>query len=112
MEMKLELVAVPVSDVDKAKAFYEQAGFVIDVDQRVNDELRFVQATPPGSACSIAFGQGITKATPGSLEVAVALGNPCYGYWRHLRLSKGLKRIEGYNPEDAREREIRGLLAA
>jgi len=51
-------------------------------------------------------------STPGSLEVAVALGNPCYGYWRHLRLSKGLKRIEGYNPEDARERELRGLLAA
>ena len=66
--MKLELVAVPVSDVDKAKAFYTQVGFVADVDERVNDEVRFVQLTPPGSACSIAIGQGITSATPGSVE--------------------------------------------
>jgi predicted enzyme related to lactoylglutathione lyase len=75
MEMKLELVAVPVSDVDRAKSFYEQVGFVIDVDQRVNDDVRFVQATPVGSACSIAFGQGITSAAPGSvqgLQVVVA----------------------------------------
>jgi catechol 2,3-dioxygenase-like lactoylglutathione lyase family enzyme len=68
MEMKLELVAVPVSDVDKAKAFYVQAGFVADHDQRVSDNVRFVQLTPPGSACSIAIGEGITSATPGSLE--------------------------------------------
>jgi catechol 2,3-dioxygenase-like lactoylglutathione lyase family enzyme len=68
MEMKLELVAVPVSDVDRAKAFYMQAGFVADHDHRVGDDLRFVQLTPPGSACSIAIGQGITPATPGSVE--------------------------------------------
>ena len=68
MEMKLELVAVPVSDVDTAKAFYVQAGFVADVDHRVSDDVRFVQLTPPGSACSIALGEGITSATPGSVE--------------------------------------------
>jgi predicted enzyme related to lactoylglutathione lyase len=69
MEWKLELVAVPVSDVDRAKAFYtEQVGFVADHDHRVSDDVRFVQLTPPGSACSIAFGQGITTAAAGSLE--------------------------------------------
>ena len=68
MEMKLELVAVPVSDVDRAKAFYTQAGFVADHDHRVSDDVRFVQLTPPGSACSIAIGQGVTPATPGSVE--------------------------------------------
>src|SRR4051794_14231613 len=68
MDMKLELVAVPVSDVDRAKAFYEQAGFHADHDHRVSDDLRFVQMTPPGSACSIAFGDGITDAEPGSLR--------------------------------------------
>ena len=69
MDMKLELVAVPVSDVDRAKAFYtDQVGFVADHDHRVSDDLRFVQLTPPGSACSIAMGQGITPATPGSVE--------------------------------------------
>jgi catechol 2,3-dioxygenase-like lactoylglutathione lyase family enzyme len=68
MEMKLELVAVPVSDVDRAKDFYVQVGFNADQDHRVSDDVRFVQLTPPGSACSIAIGQGITSATPGSLE--------------------------------------------
>ena len=69
MDFKLELVAVPVSDVDRAKAFYtEQAGFVEDHDHRVSDEVRFVQLTPPGSACSIAFGNGISTKEPGSLE--------------------------------------------
>jgi predicted enzyme related to lactoylglutathione lyase len=69
MDWKLELVAVPVSDVDRAKAFYtEQVGFVADHDHRVSDDVRFVQLTPPGSACSIAFGQGITSAPPGSVE--------------------------------------------
>jgi predicted enzyme related to lactoylglutathione lyase len=69
MDWKLELVSVPVSDVDRAKAFYtDQVGFVADVDQRVSEEIRFVQVTPPGSACSIAFGQGITTAEPGSVE--------------------------------------------
>ena len=69
MDWKLELVAVPVSDVDRAKAFYtEKLGFVADHDHRVSDDVRFVQLTPPGSACSIAFGEGITKAAPGSVE--------------------------------------------
>ena len=69
MDMKLELVAVPVSDVDRAKAFYvDQVGFVADVDQTVSDDIRFVQLTPPGSACSIAFGRGIVDSAPGSLK--------------------------------------------
>jgi predicted enzyme related to lactoylglutathione lyase len=69
MEMKLELVAVPVSDVDRAKAFYvDQVGFVADVDNTVSDDIRFVQLTPPGSACSIAFGRGIVDSAPGSLK--------------------------------------------
>ena len=69
MDWKLELVAVPVSDVDRAKAFYtEQAGFVADHDHQVNDELRFVQLTPPGSACSISIGTGIMDVEPGSVQ--------------------------------------------
>jgi predicted enzyme related to lactoylglutathione lyase len=69
MQMKLEVVHVPVSDVDRAKAFYtEQIGFNADHDQQVNDELRFVQLTPPGSACSIAIGTGLTQMKPGSIE--------------------------------------------
>ena len=69
MEFKLELVAVPVSDVDRAKSFYaDQVGFVADHDHRVSDEMRFVQLTPPGSACSIALGTGLTEAAPGSLR--------------------------------------------
>jgi predicted enzyme related to lactoylglutathione lyase len=68
MDMKLELVAVPVSDVDRAKAFYtDQAGFNADHDYTVSDEIRFVQLTPPGSACSIAIGKGLTEAAPGSV---------------------------------------------
>jgi catechol 2,3-dioxygenase-like lactoylglutathione lyase family enzyme len=69
MEMKLELVAVPVSDVDRAKAFYvDQVGFVLDHDHVVSEDIRFLQLTPPGSACSITFGLGITKMVPGSLD--------------------------------------------
>ena len=69
MQMKLELVAVPVSDVDRAKAFYtEKIGFHADFDQQVREDLRFVQLTPPGSACSIVLGVGITTMQPGSLE--------------------------------------------
>ena len=66
--MRLELVALPVSDVDRAKAFYVQAGFVADHDHVVSDDLRFVQLTPPGSACSIAIGRGVTEMTPGSVK--------------------------------------------
>jgi catechol 2,3-dioxygenase-like lactoylglutathione lyase family enzyme len=69
MDYRIELVFIPVSDVDKAKAFYvEQAGFHADHDVRVSESLRFVQVTPPGSACSFAFGEGITTTAPGSGE--------------------------------------------
>ena len=69
MDWKLGLVAIPVSDVDRAKAFYtEKIGFNADHDHRVSAELRFVQLTPPGSACSISFGEGITDAVPGSVQ--------------------------------------------
>jgi catechol 2,3-dioxygenase-like lactoylglutathione lyase family enzyme len=69
VELKLELVLVPVSDVDRAKAFYvDKVGFNLDVDSRVSDQLRVVQLTPPGSACSITIGTGITDAVPGSLR--------------------------------------------
>jgi predicted enzyme related to lactoylglutathione lyase len=76
VDWKLELVAVPVSDVDRAKAFYtEKAGFNLDHDHSVSEEIRFVQLTPPGSACSIALGLGIVDAPPGSapgLQLVVA----------------------------------------
>jgi len=69
MDWKLELITLPVSDVDRAKAFYvDQVGFNADHDHQVNDELRFVQLTPPGSACSISIGTGLTEATPGSVQ--------------------------------------------
>jgi catechol 2,3-dioxygenase-like lactoylglutathione lyase family enzyme len=68
MDMRLELVGVPVSDVDRALAFYRKAGFVLDHDHTVSEEVRFVQMTPPGSACSIAFGSGLTQMVPGSLD--------------------------------------------
>jgi len=87
MDMKLELVAVPVTDVDRAKAFYvDQVGFQLDHDHQVNDQLRFVQLTPPGSACSIVMGVGITEMAPGSqkglqmvIEDAEALKNELRG---------------------------------
>ena len=69
MDYKLELITIPVSDVDRAKAFYvDQLGFIADHDHRVSDELRFVQLTPPGSACSICIGEGLTPAAPGSVK--------------------------------------------
>ena len=67
-EMRLELVQVPVSDVDRAKAFYEQVGFNADHDHVLSDDLRFVQLTAPGSACSIALGKGMTQMEPGSVQ--------------------------------------------
>ena len=76
MDWKIELVAIPVTDVDRAKAFYvDQVGFNADHDYQVSDELRFVQLTPPGSACSIVMGTGITQMPPGSqqgVQVVVA----------------------------------------
>jgi predicted enzyme related to lactoylglutathione lyase len=68
MDWKLELVAVPVTDVDRAKAFYERVGFHADHDHQVSEDIRFVQLTPPGSACSIALGVGLSDMTPGTLR--------------------------------------------
>jgi catechol 2,3-dioxygenase-like lactoylglutathione lyase family enzyme len=76
MDWKLELLAIPVTDVDRAKAFYvEQAGFVLDHDHTVSDEIRFVQLTPPGSACSITFGVGISDAPPGSARAQLVVSD-------------------------------------
>src|SRR5688572_7339265 len=69
MEMKLELIGVPVTDVDRAKEFYIKVGFNADQDNKVNENLRFVQLTPPGSACSICIGQGLTHVKPGNLDL-------------------------------------------
>ncbi|HEY8548147.1 MAG TPA: VOC family protein [Acidimicrobiales bacterium] len=68
MDLKFELVVLPVSDVDRAKAFYEQVGFTVDVDHSAGDDFRVVQLTPPGSACSISIGKGLTTAEPGSYQ--------------------------------------------
>jgi len=76
MDWKLELVTIPVSDVDRAKAFYvDQAGFVDDHDHVVNDAMRFVQLTPRGSGCSIAIGTGLTDLTPGSAQVQLVVSS-------------------------------------
>ena len=76
MDWKLELVSVRVSDVDRAKAFYtDQAGFTLDFDHAVSESLRFVQLTPPGSACSIAFGVGLTERPPGSAECQLVVSD-------------------------------------
>jgi catechol 2,3-dioxygenase-like lactoylglutathione lyase family enzyme len=84
MDFKLELVTIPVSDVDRAKAFYvDSCGFNADHDHTVNEEIRFVQITPPGSACSIAFGKGLTDAAPGSvkgLQVVVEDIEPAHAF--------------------------------
>jgi catechol 2,3-dioxygenase-like lactoylglutathione lyase family enzyme len=68
VDYKLELVLLPVSDVDRAKAFYEGLGFNLDVDHQASEDFRVIQFTPPGSACSISFGIGISKAEPGSVQ--------------------------------------------
>jgi catechol 2,3-dioxygenase-like lactoylglutathione lyase family enzyme len=72
---KIELIPVPVTDVDRAKAFYERIGFNADHDHTVHEGLRFVQLTPPGSACSIAIGTGLTEKTPGSQEIQVVVAD-------------------------------------
>lgn len=69
MEMRLELVAIPVTDVDRSKTFYEQMGFKVDHDFTVSDDVRFVQLTPTGSACSICIGNGLTELNPGSIDM-------------------------------------------
>lgn len=84
MDWKIELIFVPVTDIDRAKAFYvDQVGFHDDFDQTVSDELRFVQLTPPGSACSIAFGRGLTEMEPGSqnaIQVVVPDADAAYAH--------------------------------
>ncbi|MGA5302819.1 VOC family protein [Nucisporomicrobium flavum] len=72
---KIELIPVPVTDVDRAKAFYERIGFHADHDHKVQDGLRFVQLTPPGSACSIVIGEGVTEKVPGSQEIQVVVAD-------------------------------------
>jgi catechol 2,3-dioxygenase-like lactoylglutathione lyase family enzyme len=73
MDWKIELIPVPVTDVDRAKSFYEKLGYHADHDRTVREGLRFVQLTPPGSACSIAIGEGITTMTPGTQEIQVVV---------------------------------------
>jgi len=75
MDWKIELIPVPVTDVDRAKAFYQKVGFNADHDHQVQEGLRFVQLTPPGSACSIVIGEGITKKTPGTQEIQVVVAD-------------------------------------
>ena len=74
MDWKLELVTIPVTDVDRAKAFYvDKVGFALDHDHTVNEQLRFVQLSPPGSACSIALGTGLSESAPGSAQVQLVV---------------------------------------
>ncbi|MFJ8010577.1 VOC family protein [Streptomyces fagopyri] len=68
MKLKLEMIVMPVSDIDRAKAFYEKVGFRLDVDYTANEEFRIVHLTPPGSECSIIFGEGMTPLAPGSFQ--------------------------------------------
>lgn len=90
MEMKLELVIVPVSDVERAIDFYTRIGFNKDQDHEVGDDLRFVQFTPPGSACSIALGLGLTQMKPGSLDGLQVVVDDVAAARRHL-LDAGLE---------------------
>ena len=92
--IRLELVIIPVTDVDRAKAFYvEKIGFHADFDQRVNESLRFVQLTPPGSACSIAFGEGLTDQEPGSVRGMQAVVDDVAAL-REVLLSRGVEASE------------------
>ena len=86
MDWKLELITVPVSDVDRAKAFYvDRVGFNADHDHQVDENLRFVQLTPPGSACSIAIGTGLTDAAPGSVKGLQIVVDDADAAHAHLR---------------------------
>jgi catechol 2,3-dioxygenase-like lactoylglutathione lyase family enzyme len=94
MDWKIELVAIPVTDVDRAKAFYvDQVGFHADHDHQVNEQLRFVQLTPPGSACSIVLGTGITEMPPGS-QKGVQIVVPDAAAARQHLLSHGVQASE------------------
>jgi catechol 2,3-dioxygenase-like lactoylglutathione lyase family enzyme len=90
MEMRLEVVMVPVTDIDRAKEFYLSVGFNADHDHTVSDDVRFVQMTPPGSGCSIAFGRGLTKMTPGSLDNLMMVVPDADGVRTHL-LERGIE---------------------
>ena len=94
MDWKIELVAIPVTDVDRAKAFYvDQVGFHADHDHQVNENLRFVQLTPPGSACSIVLGTGITEMAPGS-QKGVQIVVPDADKARQQLLDNGVQATE------------------
>jgi catechol 2,3-dioxygenase-like lactoylglutathione lyase family enzyme len=90
MDWKLELVGLPVSDIDRAKDFYVNIGFNLDHDHKVSDQIRFVQLTPPGSACSIALGKGISEMAPGSLKGLQLVVSDINAAREHL-LSKGVQ---------------------
>ncbi len=121
MDFKLELVFVPVSDVDRAKAFYaDQVGFVVDHDHAVSDEMRFVQLTPPGSACSISIGTGLTDAVPGSvkgLQVVVADADAARAYLLERGVAAGdvqelpWGRFTGFSDPDGNEWAVQQLPA-
>ena len=96
MDWKIELIPVPVTDVDRAKAFYEKAGFHADHDNRVHEGLRFVQLTPPGSACSIAIGDGITEKQPGTQEIQVVVADAARA--RQQLLDAGIE-ASGIDPQ-------------
>jgi catechol 2,3-dioxygenase-like lactoylglutathione lyase family enzyme len=93
MEMRLEVVTVPVTDIDRAKEFYLSVGFNADHDHTVSDDVRFVQMTPPGSGCSIAFGKGLTKMTPGSLDNVMMVVSDADAVRAHL-LERGIDASE------------------
>lgn len=100
MEWKLEVIVVPVSDVDRAKHFYsEQVGFVVDVDHRINDEVRVVQLTPRGSGCSITIGTGLVESVPGSLK-GLQLVVPDIELGRTELLERGVEVSEIQHMED------------
>jgi len=85
MDMKIELIAVPVSDADRARDFYANIGWHVDHDQSPSPDIRFVQVTPPGSACSIAFGRGISEMEPGSLRAVQLVIDDADAALAHLR---------------------------
>jgi catechol 2,3-dioxygenase-like lactoylglutathione lyase family enzyme len=93
MEMRLEVVMVPVSDIDRAKEFYLSVGLNADHDHTVSDDVRFVQMTPPGSGCSIAFGKGLTKMSPGSLDNLMMVVPDADAVRAHL-LERGIEASE------------------
>ena len=108
MDWKLEVVVLPVTDVDRAKRFYgEQCGFVVDHDTRIADQFRVVQLTPPGSACSIAIGTGLVDSPPGSLQ-GLQLVVPDVEAARAELVGRGVEASEVFHFEDGVRREGRG----